>query len=174
MAIIEITGLEQIAHKLKTVEQIALTLGPPMQQSLMHLQRRVARYPKRHKGPIRWKSEKQRRFYWAMVRRERQWRAAIVGIGEKPGTAIFSQRGNIGAYRRTNTLGRKWSYKVTTHQTFVIGSMTNNSNYGQYVMGDRQQPFHMDTGWQTVDAIAEAEGPKLQRYFDAAIKRAID
>ena len=157
MATIEVTGLDRIAHKLRTVEQIAMTLGPPMQQSMMHLQRRLGHYPR--KDPTAFKrlaTPRQKRAYWARVRDKKITHDKRTG------------------YRREGTLKRKWSYKVHTSNTFVIGSLTNGAGHGQYVQGEQRQPFHAASGWPTVDAVAEKEGKAVQRYFDVAIKRAVD
>lgn len=156
MAIIEITGLDAIAHKLRTVEQITTTLGPPMQQSMMHLQRRIARAPRKDPTAFaRLATPRQKKAYWAKVR----------------GGSITHGKGG---YRRTNTLIRKWSYKVNTSLIGMSGNLTNNTAHGVYVQGERQQPFHAASGWPTVDAVAEKESKAVQRYFDAAIKRALD
>lgn len=157
MATIEITGLERIAHKLRTVEQISMTLGPPMQQSLMHLQRRVARPPRKAAGAFTaLATPRQKRAYWARVR---------------SGEITHDKRTG---YRRTNTLVRKWSVQVKTNLLGASGQLTNNSEHGVFVQGERQQPFHKASGWPTVDGVAEKEAPAVQRYFDAAIKRALD
>ena len=157
MATIEITGLERIAHKLRTIEQISTTLGPPMKRSLMHLQRRVARAPRKDPTAFRRLATKaQKAEYWSRVR------AGIINHGPN-------------GYVRTNTLTRKWSTEVNANLLGVTGNLTNNTEYGPLVQ-DRQyqRPYHRASGWPTVDDVAEKEAPAVQRYFDAAIKRAID
>ena len=156
MAIITITGLDKIAHKLKTTEDIARHLGPPMVQSLSHLQRRVARYPRKDPTAFaRLATKAQKRAYWARVR---------------SGEINHGKHG----YVRTGTLGRKWSHRVRSGNTFVIGSLTNNAGYGVYVMGERRQAFHAASGFKTVDEVAEKEGKAVQGYFNATIRRLLD
>jgi len=154
VASITVTGLDKVAHKLKTVEQIALHLAPPMDKSLKHLQRRMARYPKKSPGAFaRLATPAQKRAYWAKVR-----------SGE-------ISTAKDGGYRRTGTLGRKWSTKIHKRPTGMTGELTNNTGYGPFVQGQRQQPFHKESGWSQVDDVVTKEGKAIQGYFNAAIRQ---
>lgn len=100
-----------------------------MNRELMH-------QPGRPKYPIRWASEKQRKYVMAKLSRE----------------------GNL-PYRRTMKLARRW--RIRAALTLVDGQvyMENPSEIAQWVYGDRigqhQQPFHKDTGWPLAMAFFE-------------------
>ena len=156
MTQITITGLDKALAKLKTVEELNKHMTPPMNQALGHLQRRMARYPQKAAGAFSaMATPGQKRAYWAKVR-----------SGE-----ISTAKG--GGYRRSGTTGRKWSHRIKTRGTGLIGELTNNAPGAIYVQGPRQQPFHKASGWPQVDDVAEKEAKAVQGYFDAAIKRII-
>ena len=153
MTTITITGLDAVAHRLKTIDDIALHLGPPMTKSLMHLQRRMARYPRKSPGAFtRLATPAQKRAYWARVKSGE--------ISTDPRTG----------YRRSGTLGRKFSHKVTRHANGMTGELTNNAPGAIYVIGERQQPFHKESGWPQIDDVAAKESKAIQGYFDDAIR----
>lgn len=74
--------------------------------------------------PLRWKSPKQRRAYFATN-----------GFGR-----------GIPSVRKY-TLVKGWRVVYTRTATGGQISMTNPVEYMQYVQGDDAQPFHLDTGW---------------------------
>lgn len=92
------------------------------------MNRELMALPGRPKYPIRWASEKQRKYVMAKLRRE-----------------------NNLPYRRTGKLARRWS--IRTALTLSNGQvwMENPATIAGYIYGDRvgkdQQPFHKDTGW---------------------------
>ena len=90
----------------------------------------LAAYPGPVKRPIRWKSERQRKAFFASN-----------GFGHGI------------PYQRTGNLGKSW--KVSTSVKKDVGAFVveNTSNYVQYVQGDYQQPFHLDTGWKAAAPI---------------------
>lgn len=100
--------------------------------------------------PLRWASERQRRFVMAKLRREK----------------------NL-PYRRTHKFVRGWKI---THTATVSGGMIVVSNPWDkeiYVTGTQQQPFHADTGWyKSRDLIAaaaiKAEGQAIKLWGDVA------
>lgn len=77
--------------------------------------------------PIRWKSERQRRAFFATN-----------GFG-----------GGI-PYRRTGTLSNGWFVDVTTDNRGGSIAIGNDVPYARFVVGADQQPFHEDTGWPQV------------------------
>jgi hypothetical protein len=155
MASITVTGLDQVAHKLKTVEQIALHLGPPMDKSLKHLQRRMARYPVKAKGAFSaMATDKQRKAYWAKVKSGE--------IDNIPGSG----------YRRTGTTGRKWSTKINKMPNGMTGELTNNAPGAKYVH-DWQPNFIKASNWANIDDVSAKEAKAVQGYFNAAIRQLI-
>lgn len=156
MTTIKIEGMDKVLKKLKTVEELHKHMTPPMNQALGHLQRRLARYPQKAEGAFSaMATPAQKRAYWAKVR-----------SGE-----ISTMKG--GGYRRSGTIGRKWSHRIRTRGSGMIGELTNNAPGAIFVQGDRQQPFHKASGWPQVDDVAAKEAKAVQGYFDAAIKRII-
>lgn len=97
--------------------------------------------------PIRWKSERQRRFVMAKLRSE----------------------GNL-PYERTGALQAGYRIVAIDDGEGGILQVTNNVPYANFVVGDDAQPFHLDTGWRQVGtAIAnyreEAEDVLIQTWF---------
>lgn len=74
--------------------------------------------------PIRWKSERQRRAYFATN-----------GFGR----GIPS--------RRSGTLNRNWKVKTVFNADGGLIYTENDTPYARYVQGDDAQTFHLDTGW---------------------------
>jgi hypothetical protein len=106
--------------------------------------------PGRPHYPLRWKSDKQRRFVMAKLRAE----------------------GNL-PYQRTGKLEAGWYVEFEPDASgglFVVG---NDAAYARYVVGDDAQPFHLQTGWvQGADVVSdyrvEAEEVLIQTWFTVA------
>lgn len=82
--------------------------------------------------PIRWTSERQRRFVMAKLKRE----------------------GNL-PYRRTHGLVNAWEAEFNP-QTGEV-TVSNPVPSAVYVVGEQQQGFHRDTGWRDYeDVLADA------------------
>lgn len=108
---------------------------------------RLATEPDRPQYPIRWKSDKQRRFVMAKLREE----------------------GNL-PYQRTHALSKGWKAAAEQDGEGGIMTVSNKSPIAQYVQGDDAQPFHLDTGWSQVgnvisDARVEAEEVLVQTWY---------
>jgi hypothetical protein len=86
--------------------------------------------PGKPRYPIRWTSERQRRFVMAKLRRQ----------------------GNL-PYRRTGQYAQGWQWQSKTTQDGGLFTVFNPAQTArgepleQYVQGFRQQGFHKDTGW---------------------------
>lgn len=96
--------------------------------------------------PIRWKSEKQRRYVMAKLKEE----------------------GNL-PYQRTHALAEGWKAEVAQDGEGGIMTVSNKSPIARYVQGDDAQPFHLDR-WTQVgnvisDARVEAEETLIQTWF---------
>lgn len=91
------------------------------------------------KHPIRWTSEKQRRYVMRKLRK----------------------RGQI-PYVRTGGLVNAWRARQYTTESGGFITITNDASIYPYVMGDPdradwQQQFHVITGWPTPDRILEVK-----------------
>jgi hypothetical protein len=80
--------------------------------------------PGKPKYPIRWKSERQRRAFFATD-----------GFG-----------GGIPT-RRSGALARGWQVEFTGTGTVGTVEIYNDVPYTRFVQGNDAQPFHLDTGW---------------------------
>jgi hypothetical protein len=91
--------------------------------------------PPKPNYPLRWKSEKQRRAFFATN-----------GFGKGI------------PYRRTGELAEGWQTEFVATPAGGEWSVFNNVGYADYVQGLNQQPMHIDTGWvYAPPIIAEAD-----------------
>lgn len=97
---------------------------------VQRLEKEVTPYPGAVKRPLRWKSERQRRAYFASN-----------GFGK----GIPS--------RRTGKLGKSWriTYKPIARGGDGSIQIYNDALEARFVIGIDQQPFHADTGWKRID-----------------------
>lgn len=101
------------------------------------------------KYPLRWKSQKQRKYVMAKLR-----------------------KANNIPYRRTGRFENAWSGSVTPKQ--IVIAHTARGDKGQFtapfIIGDKQQPFHKDTGWtkRTVKIEREIIAPIMVEVRRAA------
>ncbi len=100
--------------------------------------------PGRPKYPIRWKTERQRRAYFATD-----------GFG-----------GGIPS-RRSGAVSRGWQWGFTSDGNTGTVEIFNDVPYTRFVQGDDAQPFHLDTGWPQAAKIATRTEEELT---DALIK----
>lgn len=106
--------------------------------------------PGKPKYPIRWKSERQRRYVLAKLRED----------------------GNL-PYERTGALLKAWRVVMEADGSGGIMTVENTSPSARYVVGDDAQPFHLDTGWvQGADVVSEfrpvAEDILIETWFTVA------
>jgi hypothetical protein len=104
--------------------------------------------------PIRWTSDRQRRYVMAKLRR----------------------MGNI-PYQRTGDFVAAWKTEFTTTADGGLFAVVNTAKTDkgqpleQYVTGDRQQGFHRDTGWYQsqdvlADVLVEAEDDMINLWWE--------
>lgn len=87
-------------------------------------------YPGPVKRPFRWKSERQRRAYFAT---------------DGFGWGI--------PYVRTDALKASWTTHIRDQKDGAVFEVENRAPYAIYVMGDWQQPGHIQTGWSSAAVI---------------------
>jgi hypothetical protein len=102
--------------------------------------RELSTEPGKPRYPIRWKSQRQRRFVMALLRR----------IGQADT-----------GYVRTHRLSRGWTIVLDdiTASTGVF-RVVNKAPETRYVQGDDAQPYHLDSGWPQA-------APIIRKYEDA-------
>ena len=99
--------------------------------------------PGKPRYPLRWKSERQRRFVMAKLSRE----------------------GNL-PYQRTHRLSKGWDIVFTDTADGGVMSAFNETPYARFVQGDDAQPFHLDTNWiQAADVIVKWEDVAADRLI---------
>lgn len=103
-------------------------VGRAKRRYLQDLRRTVPGSPKR---PIRWKSARQRRAYFASN-----------GFGKGI------------PYRRTGQLANSYTLDVQPTTAGGVLMLGNDNPASPYVIGDAQQPFHIDTGWEAIGTTA--------------------
>lgn len=158
MAEITISGLDQLQRKLKTIERLQDALDAPMNQSLLFMERRLDKEPRKAAGAFSAFTKNNpavRRAYWARVSKGE--------IDNGPN-----------GYVRTHTLSRKWVIDVKRTAAGLRGEVGNNSGHAVFVQGERQQPFHRASGYKTVDQVADESEGYVTRTFNAAIKRVVE
>lgn len=126
----------------------ATAYGRQITRQKSALLKKLRTEPGSPKYPIRWTSERQRRFVMAKLKRE----------------------GNL-PYRRTGGLVNAWdvSFDGATGEV----SVTNPVPSAVYVVGEMQQAMHKDTGWYSyqdvlADAVVLAEEILIQTWFTLA------
>lgn len=73
-------------------------------------------------------------------------------------------------YRRTGTLGRRWTTKVAQNGDKLIGTVGNSTSYGPFVQSAMFQAAVHQGRWQTDEQVVEKERPAIVDDF----KRTID
>lgn len=77
-------------------------------------------------------------------------------------------------YRRTGTLGRRWTTEVSGGGGEIRGLVGNNTMYAPYVQGDATQA-RMHAGiWQTDDEVAKEERAAIEKDIAKAIVEALE
>ena len=76
-------------------------------------------------------------------------------------------------YRRTGTLGRRWTTKVETLTTFQ-GTIGNNTVYGPYVQDEAKQARMHKGRWQTIQSVVEEKRSAIVADFQALIRRILN
>jgi hypothetical protein len=100
--------------------------------------KKLSTEPGRPRYPIRWTSERQRKFVMAKLRR----------MGQVP-------------YQRTGAYAAAWQWQAQTTQDGGLFTIFNDAKTSrgepleQYVQGVNQQGFHKDTGWIPTSAIMQ-------------------
>lgn len=80
--------------------------------------------------PIEWKSEAQRRYFWAAIAPQ-----------------YLDGEGHYTGYPRSHKLSQAWRVTYTSFDRGAVIAASNDDPARPYVEGDWQQPFHVNTGW---------------------------
>jgi len=77
-------------------------------------------------------------------------------------------------YRRTGTLGRRWTTKVSYGSSGVQGKVGNNTKYGPYVQSERFQSRIHRGRWQTDEQVLERDTEKITGLLQDTIDKALE
>jgi hypothetical protein len=83
------------------------------------------------------------------------------------------QRGGT-SYRRTGTLGRRWTSRISQDANELEGKIGNSTSYGPYVQSQMFQAQQHKGLWQTDQDVATKETPTIVADFEQAIQEALD
>jgi hypothetical protein len=78
------------------------------------------------------------------------------------------------SYRRTGTLGRRWTTEITRNGNGLIGKTGNNTSYGPWVQSKQFQARVHRGRWQTDEDVLERNRRRITDDFDATIQRELD
>lgn len=131
-----IEGMDALMAKLRALENPALTRGGLMAAGT-HLKGKIAQYSGRSSRPQGFKTDLQRRGFFAKLR------SGEIEVPYRRGQSPGSE-----------SLGRKWTVQADGDKRVVVG---NNASYGPLVQGPQQTAYHQQTGWQTTDDVVAAE-----------------
>ena len=107
------------------------------------------RYPGGKPGPMQWKSEKQRRwFFWAL-------RTGQIQV----------------PYGRTGDLGRQWTKRVRRVAGGIRGVIGSDTPYAKWVINEPSQAQIHRGRWYTVQKVAEQQADAVKRFIEQALAR---
>ena len=87
--------------------------------------------------------------------------------------AVYPPSPEGSTYRRTGTLGRRWTTEVQTLTQFR-GVLGNNTIYGPYVQDkDKQARVHRGR-WQTIQSVVKAKRAAVVADFLAVLRRLLN
>ena len=146
MPTIEMKGLEQTLNRLAWEKGARMAL--PV--AAKYVQGKAAQYPAVKRPPRKsvygktFQSDRQRRKVMAMLRQ------------------------GLWPYRRTGTLGRRWTMRVAP--ATLTAWVGNNTPYAPMVQDTKgQSKYHQVVGWKTTQAVADETQPEVERMFKIKI-----
>ena len=126
-------------------------LRPPMEASLTSLYNDLTDYPPPSTGPMRFKTAKQRRyFFWALSN----------GVIQVP-------------YVRTGKLGQSWNTRVTETGSGLRGQVGTNMSYARWVQSAESQARIHQGNWLTDEQAFGKRRDEIVTRFRRAIRAAL-
>jgi hypothetical protein len=151
---IDQAALARIERKLNTMLEFSKRARVPMEKSTALIQDELQDYPKKDPNAFsKMATDKQRRAYFAKM------------------SDAQKKSGNWG-YRRTKTLGRSWTTKITNVFGGIRGEVGTNNPYAKWVQQfSSQQPFHRASGWVHEVQVIRRKKNDIHRIWARWIKR---
>lgn len=122
-------------------------------ETALYLRGKVSEYPRTRRRKMVFRSARQRRAFFAMLR------SGDIEVPYRRGMSPGSE-----------TLGRRWA--VERSNSGLTATVGNNVKYAQYVVGERQASYHKGN-WVKTGDVVKRETPAVQRIFDKHIRRAL-
>ena len=89
--------------------------------------------------------------------------------------ADYPPKPSHSTYRRTGTLGRRWTTAIQKLGSGIRGRLGNNTAYAPWVQSATQQvSFHKRTGWKTDEQVTDNNRDRIERIFQRAINRVLN
>lgn len=148
---IEIEGVEDLARKFDAAGQV-MVLRPPMVRGLARLEDPIKTYP----PPIA-------SGHWAANTTPRQRRAFF---------ALLRTRRISG--KRTGTLGRRWTSRITEKGVNLEGEWGNVTTYAPFVQGEETQARFHRGRWITDQQVIDRNRQAIVDDFGQAITEALE
>ena len=156
---IVIKGLDELVEKFDNIGSLK-GVKAAMKNAGTHLKGEISRYPGRKHITIQqaggWKSDKQRRWFFAALR------SGEIEVPYRRGQSPGSE-----------DLGQRWT--VTTRNqgfTVIVG---NNASYGPFVQAhDSQSRMMKVIGWKTDQQVLDENKHEVVGYLEDAIKKIVN
>lgn len=152
--------MSTVTIRLEGVEALRLRLGldplavvaPAFERGLLRIERRMKAYP----PPIP-------KGHWAANTSKRQKAAFFAGL----------RRGTVST-RRTKTLGRRWTQRLSQGGGVLRGEIGNNTEYGPWVQSKEWQAGFHRGRWTTDQDVLDAEAPTVEAEANRLIARKLN
>ena len=89
------------------------------------------------------------------------------------GMAKYPRARAASRYRRTGTLGRRWTTKIDESAGGLVGKVGNNTSYGPFVQSQMFQAAVHQGLWQTDEDVAKKEEAAIVADFERTIGEAL-
>jgi len=149
---LELRDVDHLGPKLKRLINLqAYRHG--MQAAAEHVKGQVATYPRVRRGPQPFKTDKQRRGFFAKLK------AGVIDVPYRRGISPSSQR-----------LDTKWFVSMLSD---LRASIVNSATYATLVHDRRHQSrYHQETGWKTAQDVAE--DPAVLSAVERILQKTVD
>lgn len=126
--------------------------------------------PRKRKQPF--KTDKQRRWWWATMRAK-----ALGQSRALPGWVASYRDGKLeisGAYKRTGGLVQSMTYRVSTQGKTTTARYGTNRKYAQWVVDENKQARYHKGNWKTLQVLARNNAPALVNAFNDKVMSEIE
>lgn len=87
---------------------------------------------------------------------------------------VYPPQRSGSSYRRTGTLGRRWTHSISESPNEIRGTVGNNTAYGPFVQSRQFQVRVHQGRWQTDEQVIEDEQLTIEDFFRFAVNEALE